>query len=294
MNNPAIGLIGWVAGAALWFWWLRRYDRFEPEPVRSLLLVGILGGFISGQVAGIGNDLAAMAIGLTPGFGGFLSSGEPLPTSQGLAMAMFVGFNEEILKAVAAVLLTHLFGSIDEPVDAILYAMITALGFAVAENICYAVEFGEGILLPRYLMPTPMHVVLALLWGNAWAKGLFLQPRRPLWLVMAPAVCVAAVLHGAWNFVHFVGSAPGSLLGLVGLGSLAIWAHGTKRAIAMESPFVKRGFCPRCNTDNPADSRFCRECGRSFAGRFSVECHGCRRRMPSHAAFCPQCGVGRA
>lgn len=293
MNATAIGLIGWLAGAGIWFWWLRRYDRFEPEPIRSLLLVGILGGFVSGQVAGIGNDLATRFLGLTPGLGGFLSSGEPLPAGQALALAMFVGFNEEIVKAVAAVLFTRLFGSVDEPVDAILYAMITALGFAVVENILYAMQFGEGVLLSRYLLPTPMHVVLALLWGNAWAKGRFLQPQRPLWLVMAPSVCVASVLHGGWDFAWFARSAPAVILGLIGLVTLAIWAHGTKRAIAMESPFVKPGVCPRCNADNTADSRFCRGCGRPFFGRYFVQCCGCRSKMPLHAAFCPQCGTAR-
>ena len=294
MNGTAIGVIGWIVGAAVWFWWLRRYDRFEPEPLRSLLLVGILGGFASGELAGLGNHLAALALGIAPGFEGFLSAEEGLPTGQALAMAMFVGFNEEILKAVAAVTCTRFFGSVDEPVDAILYSMITALGFAVAENIGYALAFGADTLLPRYLLPTPLHVVLALIWGNAWAKGRFLEPRRPLGLVMAPAVCVASLLHGAWDYAHFARSAAGILLGLVGLVTLAIWAHATKRAIAMESPFVKPGVCPGCATVNVAEARYCGGCGRSFSGRYFVQCTGCRCRMPARAAFCPLCGVARA
>lgn len=287
-----IGLIGWLAGAAIWFWWVRRYDRFEPEPIRSLLMVGIAGGVASGFAAGIGNELVAEMLGIPGGVGG-IASEDGLSPGIALALAVFVGFNEELLKAAAAVLLTHRFGDLDEPVDAPLYAMMTALGFAVVENVEYATRFGGGVLLPRYLLATPVHVVLALLWGNAWARGLFLTPRTPLWLVMAPAILLAAVLHGGWDYVHFTRSAPGAALGLIGLVTLAAWAHGTKRAIAMESPFVTPGHCARCGAMGEATARFCRKCGWAMFGTYYVQCSGCRGRMPAHAGFCPRCGVGR-
>ena len=200
---------------------------------------------------------------------------------------------DRLLKALAAVLLTRRFGDLDEPVDAPLYAMMTALGFAAVENIGYAAQFGAGILLPRYLLATPVHVVLALIWGNAWAKGRFLTPRKPLWLAMAPAIGVAALLHGAWDYVHFTHSAPGALLGLIGLVTLAVWAHGTKRAIAMESPFVAPGVCPQCGAGSAPHAQFCGQCGRAMFGLYYVQCPGCLGKMPAHAAFCPQCGVAR-
>jgi len=292
MNDVLIGLIGWTAGAAIWFWWVRRYDRFEPESLKALLCVGILGGLASGVAAGVGNELMARAIGLANGLAD-LSGGDGLPAGKAFLLALFVGFNEEFLKAVAAVVLTRVFGDLDEPVDAPLYAMMTALGFAVIENLDYAARFGTGILLPRYVLATAVHVVLALLWGNAWAHGRFVRPRVPLWIVMAPAVVVAAVLHGAWDYAFFTKSTPGALLGLVGLATLAIWAHGTKRAMAMESPFVAEGVCPQCGAGGEKRAKFCRQCGRSLYGVFFVQCAGCDGRMPAHAAFCPRCGVGR-
>lgn len=293
MSDFTVGLVSWGLGAAVWFWWVRRYDRFEPESVRALLCVGGLGGLASGFLAGIGNEIVAHLLGLENGVTD-IAEGDGMPAGSGLVLAVFVGFNEEVLKAVAAVLLTRRFGDLDEPVDAPLYAMMTALGFAVVENLGYAAQFGAGILLPRYLLATVVHVVLALIWGNAWAKGVFLTPRRPLWLVMAPAVCLAAVLHGAWDYAHFTRSAPGMLLGFVGLATLAVWAHGTKRAIAMESPFVADGVCPQCGTAGVSRAKFCKRCGRALFGVFYVPCGGCGGRMPAHAAFCPRCGVARA
>lgn len=292
MNAFVVGAVGWLAGAAIWFWWVRRYDRFEPEPIRSLLVVGVLGGLVSGLLAGVGNDCVAMALGIEGGVGGIAK--QDLAPGVALALATFVGFNEEILKALAAVLLARRFGDVDEPVDAPLYAMVTALGFAVSENVQYAAQHGAGVLLPRYLTATPLHVILALVWGAGWAKGRFLMPRKPLALVMAPSLCAAAVLHGAWDYVLFIGSAPGALLGLVALVTLAAWAHGTKRAMAMESPFLSPGVCPRCGGGSDPTARFCRHCGRSLFGRYYAQCSGCRGRMPANAAFCPKCGVGRA
>jgi RsiW-degrading membrane proteinase PrsW (M82 family) len=293
MNAFAVGFAGWLAGAAIWFWWVRRYDRFEPEPIRHLLVVGVLGGVASAVVAGVGNDLVANWLRIEGGVGG-IAAGQGLTPPVALALATFVGFNEEILKALAAVLLTRRFGDLDEPVDAPLYAMMTALGFAVFENIQFAAQHGGSVLLPRYLLATPVHVVLALVWGAAWAKGRFLMPRRPLWLVMAPATCLAALLHGAWDYVMFTRSAPGILVAVIGLMTMAAWAHGAKRTMAMESPFVTPGSCPRCGGVSDGLSLFCGHCGRSLFGRYYVQCGGCRGRMPVHATFCPTCGVGRA
>jgi RsiW-degrading membrane proteinase PrsW (M82 family) len=293
MNEFTIGLIGWLAGAAIWFWWVRRYDRFEPESIRALLCVGVFGGLASGVAAGIGNELMAKALGLTNGVADIVT-GTGFSAGTAFALALFVGFNEEVLKAVAAVVLTHFFGDLDEPVDAPLYAMMTALGFAVVENLDYATQFGAGVLLPRYVLATAVHVVLALLWGAAWAKGRFLMPRVPRWIVMAPAIVVAALLHGAWDYASFTKSSPGVLLGLVGLATLAVWAHGTKRAIAMESPFVAEGVCPQCGATGGQRAKFCRQCGYALYGVFFVQCGDCKGRMPAHAAFCPRCGVARA
>lgn len=111
---------------------------------------------------------------------------------------------------------------------------------------------------------------------------------------MAPAICLAALLHGAWDYVMFIRSAPGVLVAIVALVTLAAWAHGAKRTIAMESPYLAVGSCPKCGGVSESHARFCRHCGRSLFGRYYSQCGSCRGRMPAHAAFCPTCGAGRA
>ena len=50
--------------AAIWLYIIYRNDRFEPEPVRWLLFVGIAGGLLSGLPAALLNSFAAIGLGL--------------------------------------------------------------------------------------------------------------------------------------------------------------------------------------------------------------------------------------
>ena len=52
------GVAGLLISTGMWAWVLRRYDRLEPEPVKVLLRVGLLGGLMSVIPAIIGNSLA--------------------------------------------------------------------------------------------------------------------------------------------------------------------------------------------------------------------------------------------
>ena len=285
-------LVSWILGACIWFWLVKRYDRFEPEPLRCLLSVGLLGGLVSGVLASIGNELAATALGIDGGLSAVVGH-SPAPAAHPASiplLAFFIGFNEEILKAVVAVVLTRRLGDLDEPIDAPLYAMMTALGFSVIENLQYAGSLGHAVLLPRYLLSTSVHVALAVIWGTAWARGRFLEPRKPLWQVMAPALTVAAVLHSLWDYACFSESGPGVAVAVIGLVGLVAWGHSAKKAIAMETPFLAVGTCPRCRASGEAGARYCRDCGGKMPSLYYRHCIGCNGNMPRTARFCPACG----
>lgn len=49
--------------------------------------------------------------------------------------------------------------------------------------------------------------------------------------------------------------------------------------------------CPQCGTVNPAGSRFCGQCGSSFA---PAKCAACGTELAAGAKFCPGCGKPRA
>jgi len=45
-------------------------------------------------------------------------------------------------------------------------------------------------------------------------------------------------------------------------------------------------YCPQCRHDNPADAKFCLECGR----RLARACAACGMELPAGAKFCKECG----
>src|SRR5438093_1469040 len=44
--------------------------------------------------------------------------------------------------------------------------------------------------------------------------------------------------------------------------------------------------CPACRHENPAQAKFCLECG----ARLVVSCSNCRAELPPSAKFCLECG----
>ena len=58
------GASGLLISTGMWVWVLRRYDKLEPEPIKLLLWVGLLGGFMSIIPAIVGNSLADHLLGL--------------------------------------------------------------------------------------------------------------------------------------------------------------------------------------------------------------------------------------
>ena len=70
MAHFLYGASGLLISTGIWVWVLRRYDRLEPEPLKVLLRVGLLGGILSVIPAIIFNNLADHFLGIT----GFVSN----------------------------------------------------------------------------------------------------------------------------------------------------------------------------------------------------------------------------
>ena len=47
--------------------------------------------------------------------------------------------------------------------------------------------------------------------------------------------------------------------------------------------------CPKCSTPNPADAKFCRNCGNKMQNN-TMKCGKCGNEVPSDSKFCPECG----
>jgi RsiW-degrading membrane proteinase PrsW (M82 family) len=249
-----------------------------------------VGGAISAACAGILNDL----------FSHFLGVGEELraPFSHGSAngnsmalLALFVGINEELCKVLATLFVARRYGDLNEPVDALIYAMVVALGFAVFENLLYVSLYGSTVLLPRYLTAVPLHITLALIWGCGLAKGRFSKPASPVLWIMTPSIIAASLLHAGYDYVLFMQYYWAGLIALPGLIALLAYANQRLKKMARESPFPAAGFCFQCHHQNPPLANFCGACGNTLAQALYKVCVSCKQRIAHHANFCSVCGA---
>jgi len=282
-------LVAGLASAAAWLWIIYRADRFQREPLKRLLHVGIVGGFASALAASVGN-LAMMAI---LGIPGDLDSGLPPLLAGGFSL--FVGFNEELCKAAATVFLVRRMRDFDEPVDAVVYGMTVALGFAAFENLEYVGSGGMPVLIARTLTSMPLHIGLAALWGAGIAKARFRA--GDAWVgSLLPFYLVAALLHATYDFALFAwpGSAAVALITLPSLVATLVVARRIVKGLVRQSPFRPASTCPACDRPNPTGARFCAKCGASLGSAPATGCRACGAVIPLEAAFCPACGEGTA
>ena len=282
------GAAGLLISTGMWAWVLRRYDRLEPEPIKVLLRVGLLGGLMSVIPAIIGNSLADHFLGLD-GFVTDLSRKITLPLA--LGSAVFVGINEETWKFLATLRLVKKLPEFDQPIDGMIYAMTVALGFAAIENVEYIVRFGAGVLVARSLFSMPIHLACAAIWGYGLARARFISRDQKYVKTALPFLLAAAGIHAAFDFFIFLRT--WTILLVFPLLLFIVWYSNRKlHYLRDQSLLLDAAICPHCQQPNTGRAKFCIHCGLPIGegGEFFQICGNCKIRVPHNANFCFQCG----
>jgi len=200
MNLP-ICIIFAVLPSIIWLLFYLRKD-VHPESVKMILKI-----FCWGMI------LALPAVLLEEGFAELLKEGLfkfkiDIPVFLFLILGDFLGvaFIEEFLKFL--VVRGHVLKNpeFDEPLDAMLYMIIAALGFAAIENILilfsFAPDFLIGKVFPiyafRFLGATFLHALCSGLVGYFLALSFFETKKRGKLILMG--LTIAVFLHGLFNF----------------------------------------------------------------------------------------------
>ncbi|SCL20677.1 Membrane proteinase PrsW, cleaves anti-sigma factor RsiW, M82 family [Micromonospora nigra] len=219
------------------FLWL---DRYEPEPLKYLVFCFAWGAFVSTAASLTVNETAA---------GFFEDQGLPVA----LTAVLVAPFIEELTKALGPILLLVFrrreFSGIT---DALVYCGLSAVGFAMVENILYLGGYGYASGAEQYGPATGAQQVIAifivriLLFGFAHplftsmtAVGLGIAARtadrRVRVLAPVAGLLLAMMLHGTWNLLPTLTQATGealiSVVGFVGVMApiffgmvgLAVW-----------------------------------------------------------------------
>jgi RsiW-degrading membrane proteinase PrsW (M82 family) len=166
-----------------------------------------------------------------------------------------VGLGEELFKL--AFLLPFAFWKrfFNEPMDAIVYAVMVAMGFATVENLLYAGRMDVPTMVVRAFTAVPAHAAFAVITGYFIGFSYLRQEVR--WQLIARGLAIAAVLHGTYDFFILIESYE--WLGGLALVALALSIYYSRRLIQLHqegSPFKPGGKAASHpeNTSTPAST----------------------------------------
>ena len=214
IGNPLlVALAGVMALFPLGFviWAVLAIDRWEPEPRVAMWFAALWGG--------------VAAVLLTLWHNGFVL--EPLvvpwlPSQDAYefyATVIQAPVTEELWKAIPVVIMFLFFRkTFDGPVDGVVFAALSAAGFAFTENILYfgssLSESGDGsfIFFLRGIMSPLTHAIFTAV-GIGLALGFTARLRSRWWILLTfPAGhLVSALLHALWNSASWW--VPGGTIG---------------------------------------------------------------------------------
>lgn len=181
--------LGTLPAIAWLLFWLRE-DKKHPEPLHVIMACFIFGGLaVFGSIA-----LEKLSI--------------PYVVGNPVLMIIVWSGIEESLKYVAAK-----FGGLrkrwyNEPIDAVIYLLATALGFAAVENTLYLLDplgsgdFIEGLVLSnfRFIGASMLHFVSSVALASFIAFSFYKKPRtRRIYALIGLSTAIA--LHAVFNLL---------------------------------------------------------------------------------------------
>lgn len=227
VSNTLIALAGGVIPPILWliFWIQEDYQR--PEPKGLIVLAFVYGG-LSTAIA-LPLELAALTY-----------------VTGNIAALVAIAAIEEIVKYAAAHFAAFRRPAYDEPIDALVYLITAALGFAAVENTLYLVTALSQettttsllVLLQRFISPTVLHIVASAIVGLALAFSFYRRAgiRREF---LVTGITLAIALHAVFNY--FILNKSGN-----DYFSLLVWVGALVIILLFEKvKFIQQKFAPR-------------------------------------------------
>lgn len=187
-------VLGIIPGLA-WLAFYLREDVKHPEPKKLIAYTFLAGALITvfvlqGQI--VVNDFVT-----SKGY-----------STYSLLSFFFLGAVEEIFKFVAVYLAVSRRKDFDEPIDAMVYMVVAALGFATVENVASIFQAdGLSISSPgplettalRFVGATVLHSLTSALVGYYWGKALAGFGSK--FALIGQGLLIATLLHAVFNYL---------------------------------------------------------------------------------------------
>ncbi len=200
LNTILFASIAGILPALFWLWFWLREDRLHPEPRRFIIISFVLG---------------MLAVPLVIPFQHIAS----LLFVETAAIIFAWAAIEEVAKFIAAYIGGVRRQAMDEPIDALIYLITPALGFAALENVLFLIgplssgDIFLGFITGniRFIGTTLVHVVASSIIGTAIAFS-FYRTQRVQVAYVTVGVFLAILLHALFNFFIMQAQAGGLFL----------------------------------------------------------------------------------
>ncbi|HEY3363846.1 MAG TPA: PrsW family glutamic-type intramembrane protease [Symbiobacteriaceae bacterium] len=270
-------ILAFLPGVGL-LWYIRRIDKYEPEPWSTMGLA-----FLAGCISVIPAFLIeALLHAKTGGFVGTLYEA-----------FIVAALTEEVCKGGLGLAFMWRRSEFDEVMDGIVYFGLAHMGFAITENLGYIFLRSDGnvvqALMTGFMRTTtavPLHVVSGMIMGYHIGAARFaknFKTKAKNWFL---AFSLPVLLHGIYDLAafneNFKVTNTTDLL-RAGFGTalfyaavVALWLVLMPRVQAAQdaSPFkphervplpVAPVSCPNCGSDYPDGANYCHMCATPVA-----------------------------
>ncbi len=193
---PAL-LLGFIP-SFIWLYFFIREDEAHPEPKSLIIYTFIAGALVTFFVLGPQMFLSNF----------FADFGT---TQYGFVPLFVLSLVEEVFKFLAVYFLVSRTRDFDEPLDAMIYMIVVALGFAAVENVASILNgengstisaMGISLLSLRFIGATLLHSVSSAFVGYYW--GLAMLQKSGFKLMIIEGIGVATLLHAIFNHLIIV------------------------------------------------------------------------------------------
>jgi len=190
ISNILWALFGGLLPALLWLaFWLRE-DKKRPEPKGKIILTFVLGMFAT---------IAVLPL------EGYIKD---VVTNSTLLLIVLWSLSEELFKYIAAFFAGLHTRANNEPIDAIIYMITAALGFAAMENTLFLLTpLGDGAIVDavitghmRFIGATVLHILASGTVGVFMAMSFYRRKMIKKEFVLGGLI-LAIALHSVFNLL---------------------------------------------------------------------------------------------
>lgn len=185
--SPLILILATLPGLLV-CWAVYRADKYEREPIWSLVLCFVLGALVT-----------LPAILLEKRIIPLIGEIEQDPILTFLMAFGAIAPVEEIIKWLALIFGAFIWRFFNEPFDGIVYSVMISMGFASVENFYYIDIYGQETALLRAFTAVPAHLVFAIAIGYYAGLAKF-NPADRIHLLLR-GLLVGILLHGTYDFL---------------------------------------------------------------------------------------------